>query len=62
MPRPRTNLSGAFGIVPAPAPALLAHPERAMRVANLQRLLWAIRISAIAGLLALLYLAHVVKL
>lgn len=57
MPRPLP--AGAVGIPPAPpTAAMLAHPERVARWANVTRLIWFVRLAAIGGLLLLLYSMH----
>jgi hypothetical protein len=61
-PKLNLRLSGAYGIVRAPAAAMIAHPERVRRFMNFQRALWAIRIGAILGVLALLTATHVISL
>jgi uncharacterized integral membrane protein len=58
---PKPNLSGAYGIAtPAPAPALLHHPERAVRFSRAMGLLWVVRLGIIALLLFLLFTTHVI--
>lgn len=58
MPRPKMNLSGAYGIVPPPTPAMIAHPERVRRILHLEQLLWVLRIAVVGGGLYLLYELH----
>jgi hypothetical protein len=41
---------------------MLAHPDRVLRFANFQRVLWALRLGVIAGLLLLLYATHILVL
>ena len=55
----RPELVGAYGVPARPTlAAVLAHPERALRYALVLRVLWAIRIGIIVGLVLILYLAH----
>ncbi|MGA8664009.1 MAG: hypothetical protein WB809_02930 [Thermoplasmata archaeon] len=57
----KVNLSGAYGIAtPPPVAALANHPERVLRFSRLMGLLWAARLGAVALLLYLLYLTHVI--
>lgn len=63
MPLRKGLLLGAVGVPPAPpTAAMLAHPDRVLRFANFQRVLWALRLGVIAGLLLLLYATHILVL
>ncbi|MCI4365745.1 MAG: hypothetical protein L3K10_06785 [Thermoplasmata archaeon] len=58
---PKLNLTGAYGIAtPPPAAALANHPDRVLRYLRGFRVLWALRLGAVAALLYLLYLTHVI--
>ena len=58
---PKTDLSGAYGVAALPPAAALAnHPDRVLRYLRGFRLLWAVRLGAIAALLYLLYVTHAI--
>ncbi|HLM91979.1 MAG TPA: hypothetical protein VK424_08060 [Thermoplasmata archaeon] len=59
---PKVDLSGAYGIAtPPPAAALANHPERVLRYSRMMALVWGLRLGAVAVLLYLLYLSHVIQ-
>jgi len=58
---PDLDLSGAYGIAsPPPAAAIANHPDRVLRYLRGVRLLWAVRLGAVAALLYLLYVTHAI--